>query len=110
MTKNIALTVSLLIGTAAAFAGDIQPLMVQRGALLLDESFAGGLDTNRWTVAIGEWRVENGVLAGTERPADQHAAVIKTPFTNIVFLFADDWGWDDLSCHGQPRRVAPAHQ
>jgi N-acetylgalactosamine-6-sulfatase len=19
---------------------------------------------------------------------------------NIVFIFADDWGWGDLSCHG----------
>ena len=21
---------------------------------------------------------------------------------NIVFIFADDWGWGDLSCHGHP--------
>ncbi|MBM3888158.1 MAG: hypothetical protein FJ388_03430 [Verrucomicrobia bacterium] len=83
--KNITtLTVSLLIGTAAALAGDVQPLMVQRGACLLDESFAGSLDTNKWKVAIGAWQVENGSLAGTERPSDHHAAVIKTPFTNIT--------------------------
>ena len=22
--------------------------------------------------------------------------------SNIVFIFADDWGWGDLSCHGHP--------
>jgi len=21
---------------------------------------------------------------------------------NIIFIFADDWGWEDLSCHGSP--------
>lgn len=79
-----ALTVSLIFGAAVVFAGDIQPLMVQRGAGLLDETFDGGLDTNTWRVAVGAWQVENGVLAGTERPADHHAAVIKTPFSNIT--------------------------
>jgi len=26
---------------------------------------------------------------------------------NIVFLFADDWGWGDLSCHGQEQYKTP---
>ncbi len=84
MNNITTLTASLLIGTAAALAGDVQPLMVQHGACLLDETFAGGLDTNKWKVAIGAWQIENGVLAGTERPSDHHAAVIKTPFTNVT--------------------------
>lgn len=83
--KNIAtVVVSLALGTAVAFAGDVQTLMVQRGAALLDESFDGGLNADKWNVAIGDWKVENGTLAGTERPADHHAAVIKTPFANTV--------------------------
>lgn len=78
------LSVSLLASLATVFAGDVQPLMVQRGACWLDESFAGGLDTNKWKALIGAWTVENGALVGTERPEDHHPAALKTPFTNIT--------------------------
>ncbi|GAB5405664.1 MAG: sulfatase-like hydrolase/transferase [Aureliella sp.] len=27
--------------------------------------------------------------------------------TNILFVFADDWGWGDLSCHGHPYVKTP---
>ncbi|MEO1970102.1 MAG: sulfatase-like hydrolase/transferase [Pirellulaceae bacterium] len=26
---------------------------------------------------------------------------------NIVFIFADDWGWGDLGCHGHPYLDTP---
>lgn len=29
------------------------------------------------------------------------------PKPNIVFIFADDWGWGDLSCHGHPYVETP---
>ena len=38
-----------------------------------------------------------------------HAADTPTPTAkpNIVFIFADDWGWGDLSCHGHPWLKTP---
>lgn len=27
-----------------------------------------------------------------------HAADVQKP--NIIFIYADDWGWGDLGCHG----------
>ena len=36
------------------------------------------------------------------------AAVAPDPVKpNIVFIFADDWGWGDLSCHGHPWLQTP---
>jgi len=32
-------------------------------------------------------------------PSALHA--VETPKPSIVFIFADDWGWGVLSCHGQ---------
>lgn len=85
--KHITILTSVLaISAAMACADDVQPLMVQPGALQLAESFDKDLDAAKWAVAIGDWKVENGALAGTERPADHHAAVIKTPFTSITAL------------------------
>jgi arylsulfatase A-like enzyme len=39
----------------------------------------------------------------------QFAAVgaAAAPQPNIVFIFADDWGWGDLSCHGHPYVKTP---
>lgn len=38
-------------------------------------------------------------------PQFSTAAESKKP--NIVFIFADDWGWGDLSCHGHPYVKTP---
>ncbi len=34
------------------------------------------------------------------------ASAYESP-TNILFIFADDWGWGDLSCHGHPYVKTP---
>ncbi len=34
--------------------------------------------------------------------ASTAATAEQQPRPNILFIFADDWGWGDLSCHGHP--------
>lgn len=34
-------------------------------------------------------------------------AAAEAPKPNILFIFADDWGWGDLSCHGHPYVKTP---
>lgn len=34
-------------------------------------------------------------------------SVLGASHPNIVFIFADDWGWGDLSCHGHPYVKTP---
>ncbi len=107
----------MFLGVATALAGEVQPLMVQRGSCWLEEAFSGALDTNKWKVAIGSWKIENGVLAGTERPDDHHAAVIKTPFSNITavaqfsFMCKGDArlhiGLNDVGGHNSSIQIRP---
>jgi hypothetical protein len=74
----------------AAWAGDIEPWMLERAELLFAEEFkASGLDTNRWSAAKGEWSLENGSLKGAELAADQHAGVVRcdTPMRDMIVQF-----------------------
>lgn len=34
-------------------------------------------------------------------------AASEAPKPNIIFIFADDWGWGDLGCHGHPYVKTP---
>lgn len=36
-----------------------------------------------------------------------HSFAADSSKPNIVFIFADDWGWGDLSCHGHPWLKTP---
>ena len=44
------------------------------------------------------------VWVGINAGLPSHAAA---PRPNIIFIFADDWGWGDLSCHGHPYVKTP---
>ena len=37
----------------------------------------------------------------------QEASAASADKPNILFIFADDWGWGDLSCHGHPYVKTP---
>ena len=36
-----------------------------------------------------------------------HSVSAETARPNILFIFADDWGWGDLGCHGHPYLKTP---
>ncbi|MDW5290129.1 sulfatase [Formosa sp. PL04] len=42
-----------------------------------------------------------------EKPASQFVENEANTKTNILFIFADDWGWGDLSAHGHPYVKTP---
>jgi len=46
-------------------------------------------------------------LACTEKSSSQGGKSEEPSRTNILFIFADDWGWGDLSAHGHPYVKTP---
>jgi hypothetical protein len=64
--------------------------MTKKGEILFSEKFAEPvLNTNHWTVAKGAWKIDDGVLTGSELESDHHASVIRAniPFTNAILQF-----------------------
>lgn len=47
------------------------------------------------------------VLLGSFSAHFANAAEEKQSRPNILFIFADDWGWGDLGCHGHPYLKTP---
>lgn len=45
-----------------------------------------------------------GTLLASSESASAFSSAEKP---NIIFIFADDWGWGDLSCHGHPYIKTP---
>jgi len=87
-------TVILLVLLASlatlGHAADLQPLMCERGELILSEDFSSGSLGKDWQVAKGKFEIVDGALKGAELPADDHAGVlahaIKT--RNLIVQFA----------------------
>lgn len=63
--------------------------MTTPGDALASDSFANALP-KAWRPAKGTWRCDNGVVSGTEVPADKHQAVMRRPlaFTNAIIRFS----------------------
>ena len=55
-----------------------------------------------WLAAIGL-----GLGASTTLANEVEDLAGSPPRPNIVFIFADDWGWGDLGCHGHPYLKTP---
>ena len=47
------------------------------------------------------------MIAGRSSAAPGRGRGPTTGRPNILFIFADDWGWGDLGCHGHPYIKTP---
>ncbi|HBE01565.1 MAG: hypothetical protein A2096_03465 [Spirochaetes bacterium GWF1_41_5] len=72
------------------FSKPPSPVLLAPGQTIIDESFSKTIDTNRWHVSKGAWKIEKGALRGEELAADHHAGSIKLPFvyTNAIIQFS----------------------
>lgn len=89
---RLIVVVTLFAAANLACADDvplIEPLMTERGKLLLSQDFTKPLDKG-WTTAKGKWEIVDGVLRGSELPSDNHGAVTRyaMPFGNVMIQFS----------------------
>jgi hypothetical protein len=71
-------------------------LLTERGKLLLadDLNQALGMD---WKPNRGTWAIADGALRGTERKADNHAAVLRRALKGHDFIYQFDFKFDGAS-------------
>jgi hypothetical protein len=67
---------------------DPSPILSERGKLLFSDDFSEPTGS-RWTTRVGDWKVADGVLTGSEREADQHGAVARhaIPMKDAIIQF-----------------------
>jgi hypothetical protein len=84
--------ITLLLALAAAQKAPPEPKvwMCKKGELLWHESFAGTDWPKDWHKGQGDWKVEEGLLRGAEKPADKHHAYAsrKVAEPNAILQFA----------------------
>lgn len=62
---------------------------------------------NKWLKSIFTVLTVAMVCALEVTAEQQRPPVVSLSKPNILFIFADDWGWGDLSCHGHPYVKTP---
>ncbi len=89
LTASILLMI-LASASTLSRADDLQPLMCERGKLLLSEDFASGTLGKDWQVAKGKYEIVDGALKGTELTADKHPGVLGHAIKarNLIVQFA----------------------
>lgn len=73
----------------------------------LQEDFAGGKLPDRWRVALGDFRVEEGTLVAAERPSDMHNGVLVIPRPNRDVAVSFDFRLDGAKALHLSFDVAP---
>src|SRR4051812_7938431 len=89
-TVVLGLTASTaVLGAEGPPATESPTVMTVRGKELFRDSLGQSLG-NGWVTAKGDWKVVDGAIQGTERPADMHAAAARHPlkFHNAVIQYS----------------------
>ena len=100
ITRILIATIALSAVAFGAKSANLTPSIAKPGTATVDESFAASELGKLWTVAKGNWKVRDGVLVGSEKKEDSHAAVLTLSQKNhdsiIRFSFKFD-GTNNLS-------------
>lgn len=68
----------------------LKPALGTPGDVVLEDAFAGKQLGKKWAVNKGTFEIVDGAVAGSEKPADKHAAVLtcKVPNRNSAIQFS----------------------
>ncbi|HEX8915718.1 MAG TPA: family 16 glycoside hydrolase [Humisphaera sp.] len=84
------------VAPPATAPSTLLPAAYARGAARVEHDFAAADQIAKWRLGKGDWKVVDGVLAGTEKPEDKHAAGLACPLKYrdavIRFRFRLDTG------------------
>lgn len=71
------------------FGQALEPVNLKPGTLLVEEAFDGETLADRWHSVMGNWLLSEGILKGSENPAEKHAAVLvyKQPNLDSIVSF-----------------------
>ncbi len=77
---GLPLVLALGLGlTTFARAGDLQPLLGEKGAMLYEENFDAAELARGWNLNAGEIKVQDGALRAREKASDKHAGAFRRP-------------------------------
>lgn len=62
--------------------GNLKPVLVKPGKVVLAETFSRGKLGKQWVVNKGDWAIADGVVVGREKAEDHHAAVLTCKVPN----------------------------
>ena len=86
MYKSLLSGLLVTVITPSLFAKEIE---IKKGKLLLEESFEKEVSPKVFKGGIGEWKIANGILHGTELAKDNHPAASRVyqPTQDAVYEF-----------------------
>jgi hypothetical protein len=93
MNQPLLSLAAFALTSTLAFAAkdtDIKPALTTPGKSLLEAHFKSGALEAPWTVAKGDWVVQDGAVVGKEKAEDNHNAVLflKLPARDSVIRFS----------------------